>query len=55
MIVEERINIKEPKTVYVYRSGSKLAVAEDDLTVGDLVFIDYSQTAPATGILISNE
>ena len=55
LIVEERINIKQPKTVYVYRSGSKLAVAEEDLTVGDLVFIDYNQSAPATGILISKE
>jgi magnesium-transporting ATPase (P-type) len=55
LITEHRINIKEPNTVYVYRSGSKLAVSEDDLTVGDLVFVDYNQSAPATGILVSKE
>ena len=54
-VIAQRINLKEPNTVYVYRSGAKLAVAEDDLTVGDLIFIDYNQTIPATGLLISKE
>ena len=29
-IIEERINIKEPSSIFVYRSGSKLAVSEED-------------------------
>lgn len=39
----------------MYRSGEKISVTEDELTVGDLVFVDYSMTIPATGILISSE
>ena len=54
-IIEERINIKETSSIFVYRSGSKLAISEEDLTIGDLVFIDYNQAAPATGILVSKE
>lgn len=55
IIIEHRINIKEPNTVYVYRNGSKFAVSEDQITVGDLLFVDYNQIVPATGIIISNE
>lgn len=55
LIQENRVHLVEPNNVFVYRGGHKISVSEEDLTVGDLVFVDYQQIIPATGILISNE
>jgi magnesium-transporting ATPase (P-type) len=32
-----------------------LSVSEDEITVGDILFIDYNQIVPTTGILVSSE
>lgn len=55
MIVEHRYHLAEPINIMVYRSGQKISIPEEDITVGDLVFVDYNQTVPASGILVSSD
>jgi magnesium-transporting ATPase (P-type) len=55
LIQEHRVHLAEPNTVFAYRGGHKVSVQEEELTVGDLVFVDYNQTIPATGILTSRD
>lgn len=55
LIQENRVHLAEPNNVFVIRGGHKMSVPEEELTVGDLVFVDYHQNIPATGIMISND
>lgn len=41
--------------VSVIRGGDRYEINEQDIVVGDVLFIDFNQRIPASGILISEQ
>lgn len=44
---------KKLAKVYVYRDGERFHIAESQIKVGDVLFIDFNETIPVSGVLIS--
>lgn len=44
---------KKLTKVYVYRDGERFHITESQIKVGDVLFIDFNETIPVSGVLIS--
>lgn len=53
--IVQREGAERSSMYYVYREGEKINISSANIMVGDILFIDFSEKIPVSGVLISGQ